>query len=88
MELTARERGFYLGLEECEKAYQLGGENRTWSDYIYEWYNKLSDKKQTEDRNLYNPWVLSKYYSDFESWWIHLSETEQKRILKELGYDY
>lgn len=84
MELTARQRGFYLDLEECEKAYQLGGKNRTWSDYTYEW----SDKEQTEDRNLDNAWAMDKYYSDFETWWISLSETEQKRILNELGYNY
>ena len=78
--------GQILVLDECEKAYTIEGVKVTWTDYTYDWYNNLSEKEQQEEKNLDNAWDMDAYYTDFNNWWVSLSENKQRSILKELGW--
>lgn len=61
-----KDAGQYFDLDQCEKAYGLGGKETTWVDYS----------------NGNGSWDEDKYYSDFEAWWQSLPNDEQVRIYK------
>lgn len=60
--------GHCFDLDETEKAYELGGVNKHWTDYTTE----------------YDKWDEEAYYKDFNSWWSNLSFDEQKRIYNKI----
>ena len=67
-------------LDDTVRAYRLGDKNIHWTDYTHDWYNKLSEKEQMEEKNLDNAWDMDSYYSDFDNWWNSLSEETQNNI--------
>lgn len=60
--------GLFFDLDECEKAYEVGGVNKTWMDYSY------PCSESTEE------WDENKFYEDFDTWWLNLPKTKQVEI--------
>lgn len=66
--------GLFFDLDECEKAYEVGGVNKTWMDYSY------PDSKSTEE------WDDNKFYEDFDTWWLNLPKTKQAEITSRISH--
>lgn len=66
--------GLFFDLDECEKAYEAGGVNKTWMDYSY------PDSKSTEE------WDDNKFYEDFDTWWLNLPKTKQAEITSRISH--
>lgn len=60
--------GLFFDLDECEKAYEVGGVQKTWMDYSY------PHSESTEE------WDENKFYEDFDTWWLNLPKTKQVEI--------
>ena len=69
-------------LDQCEKAYQLGGKSVTWSDYTYDWFNALSESEQMEC--LDDAWDVDKYYADFYFWWDSIGSAKRGEIYNQI----
>ena len=76
-ETEIKSAGNWMDLDECEKAYSIGGIKTTWMDYTYDWYNNLPDEEKYDCDNY---WDDEKYYADFKAWWDSLPFAEQERI--------
>ena len=61
--------GLFFDLDECQKAYELGGVKKSWMDYSY---SEPTDKGEEWDDN--------KFYEDFDTWWLNLPKTKQEEI--------
>lgn len=70
--------GQFCDLDQCEKAYLLGGMSVTWSDYTYDWFNALPQSEQME--RLDDAWDMDAYYDDFYKWWSGLSTEKRETI--------
>ena len=67
--------GLFFDLDECQKAYELGGIKKSWMDYSY---SELTDKGEEWDDN--------KFYEDFDTWWLNLPEAKQAEITSLLSH--
>ena len=60
MEKNYLKMGLGFDLNMTTLAYRLGGKDIHWTDYTFDWYNKLSDEEQMKEENLEYAWNINK----------------------------
>ena len=71
----AKFAGLFFDLDYCQKAYELGGVETSWTDYSY--------SEPTDDGE---EWNEKKFYEDFDKWWLNLPKTKQEEITSRLSH--
>ena len=74
----------WLDLDQCQRAYELGGINKTCLDYTIEGYNELSLEEQERLSNEGKAWDDKRFYANFKEWWLSLDNDKRKEIYNQL----